>query len=196
MAEMKNICGKIPMELHAKMRQEIEQREISTQQFIQQVIEEHFTEKGGQISMAVRTVAVQVSEELFARLKAAVAKKGCRQKDFLIELIEKAIEEIEAEFGEEKAQGSPAVEAGPEASPAQRETGNEEVSEPAETGSGETEAEEPEQTEAGDTPEEEPGELEGPSGGEEPDEAEARETASEPETADTEETGLEMDTVA
>ena len=181
---------------HAKMRQEIEQREISTQQFIQQVIEEHFTEKGGQISMAVRTVAVQVSEELFARLKAAVAKKGCRQKDFLIELIEKAIEEIEAEFGEEKAQGSPAVEAGPEAPPAQRETGNEEVSEPAETGSGETEAEEPEQTEAGDTPEEEPGELEGPSGGEEPDEAEARETASEPETADTEETGLEMDTVA
>ena len=196
MAGMKNICGKIPMELHAKMRQEIEQREISTQQFIQQVIEEHFTEKGGQISMAVRTVAVQVSEELFARFKAAVAKKGCRQKDFLIALIERAIEEIEAEYGEEKASVAPAVEAGPEAPPAQRETGNEEVSEPAETGSGETEAEEPEQTEAGDTPEEEPGELEGPSGGEEPDEAEARETASEPETADTEETGLEMDTVA
>lgn len=97
MAEMKNICGKIPMELHTRVRQEIEQREISTQQFIQQVIEEHFTEKGGQISMAVRTVAVQVSEELFARFKAAVAKKGCRQKDFLIALIEKAIEEIEAE---------------------------------------------------------------------------------------------------
>ena len=47
MAEMKNICGKIPLELHTKVRQEIEQREISTQQFIQQVIEEHFTEKGG-----------------------------------------------------------------------------------------------------------------------------------------------------
>ena len=101
MAEMKNICGKIPLELHTKVRQEIEQREISTQQFIQQVIEEHFTEKGGQVSMAVRTVAVQVSEELFARFKAAVAKKGCRQKDFLIALIERAIEEIEAEYGEE-----------------------------------------------------------------------------------------------
>ena len=100
MAEMKNICGKIPMELHTKVRQEIEQREISTQQFIQQVIEEHFTEKGGQVSMAVRTVAVQVSEELFARFKAAVAKKGCRQKDFLIELLERAVEEIEAEFAE------------------------------------------------------------------------------------------------
>lgn len=98
MAEMKNLCGKIPVELHLKVRQEIEDREISTQQFIQQVIEEHFTEKGGQVSMAVRTLAVQVSEELFARFKAAVAKKGCKQKDFLIGIIEKAIEEIEHEM--------------------------------------------------------------------------------------------------
>lgn len=102
MAEMKNLCGKIPVELHLKVRQEIEAREISTQQFIQQVIEEHFTEKGGQASMAVRTLAVQVSEELFARFKAAVAKKGCRQKDFLIAIIEKAIEEIENEMQPEK----------------------------------------------------------------------------------------------
>lgn len=43
--EMKNICGKIPLELHAKVRGEIEQREISTQEFLQQVIEEHFMEK-------------------------------------------------------------------------------------------------------------------------------------------------------
>lgn len=98
MAEMKNLCGKIPVELHLKVRQEIEAREISTQQFIQQVIEEHFIEKGGQVSMAVRTLAVQVSEELFARFKAAVAKKGCKQKDFLIGIIEKAIEEIEYEM--------------------------------------------------------------------------------------------------
>lgn len=98
MAEMKNLCGKIPVELHIKVRQEIEEREISTQQFIQQVIEEHFTEKGGQVSMAVRTLAVQVSEELFVRFKAAVAKKGCKQKDFLIGIIERAIEEIENEM--------------------------------------------------------------------------------------------------
>lgn len=43
--EMKNLCGKIPVDLHLKVRAEIEQREISTQQFIQQVIEEHFMEK-------------------------------------------------------------------------------------------------------------------------------------------------------
>ncbi len=132
MAEMKNICGKIPMELHTKVRQEIEQREISTQQFIQQVIEEHFTEKGGQVSMVTRTVAVQVSNELFERFKAAVAKKGCKQKDFLIELLERAIEEIEAEFGE-TVSGTPSQGEEPEST----ETENEEVSELAEVETGE-----------------------------------------------------------
>ena len=62
MAEMKNICGKIPMDLHEKVREEIELTESSTQKFLQQVIEEHFNrvEGKGEISMgAVRTVAVQ-----------------------------------------------------------------------------------------------------------------------------------------
>lgn len=94
--EMKNICGRIPVELHAKVRGEIEQRGISTPEFLQQVIEEHFMEKGVD-QMAARTIAVQVTEELFGRLKAAVAWKGCKQKDFLISIIEKAVREIEDE---------------------------------------------------------------------------------------------------
>ena len=95
MAEMKNICGKIPLELHTKVRQEIEERQISTQEFIQQVIEEHFMEKG-EMNMAKRTIAVQVSEEFFARLKKAVAWKGMKQNAFLISVIEAAIKEAEA----------------------------------------------------------------------------------------------------
>lgn len=99
MAQMKNICGKIPVELHTRVRQEIEQKEISTQEFLQKVIEEHFMEKGVD-SMTARTIAVQVSEELFARLKAVIAKKRCRQKEFLIEVIEKAIAQAEDEIRE------------------------------------------------------------------------------------------------
>ena len=94
--EMKNICGRIPVELHAKVRGEIEQRGISTPEFLQQVIEEHFMEKGVD-QMAARTIAVQVTEGLFGRLKAVVAWKGCKQKDFLISIIEKAVREIEDE---------------------------------------------------------------------------------------------------
>lgn len=114
--EMKNICGKIPIELHAKVREEIEQLEISTQDFIQQVIEEHFMKKGVN-AMAAKTIAVQVTEELFKRLKAAVIWKGCKQKDFLLNAITRAIEEVEMEQrtgqeAEENNQEIPEEEAG------------------------------------------------------------------------------------
>ena len=102
MAEMKNICGKIPVELHEKVRAEIEERETSTQIFIRQVIEEHFNrlEGKGEESMEKRTLAVQVTEELFQRVKWVVAKEGIKQKDFIIRIIEKAVEEVEAKWQE------------------------------------------------------------------------------------------------
>lgn len=99
---MKNICGKIPVELHEKVRAEIEEKETSTQIFIRQVIEEHFNrlEGKGEESMEKRTLAVQVTEELFQRVKWAVAKEGIKQKDFIIRIIEKAVEEVEAKWQE------------------------------------------------------------------------------------------------
>lgn len=102
MAEMKNICGKIPLDLHEKVRAEIELKESSTQLFIQQVIEEHFNrlEGKGEENMEKRTLAVQISEELFQRVKWAVAKEGVKQKDFIIAIIEKAVEEVEAKWQE------------------------------------------------------------------------------------------------
>lgn len=103
--EMKNICGKIPLDLHERVREEIERTESSTQKFIQQVIEEHFNGKG-EMNMGTRTLAVQVSEELFSRLKAVVAKKGCKQKDFLIAIIKQAIEAAEAEWAQNSAEST------------------------------------------------------------------------------------------
>ena len=102
MAEMKNICGKIPVELHEKVRAEIEEKETSTQIFIRQVIEEYFNrlEGKGEESMEKRTLAVQVTEELFQRVKWVVAKEGIKQKDFIIRIIEKAVEEVEAKWQE------------------------------------------------------------------------------------------------
>lgn len=102
MAEMKNICGKIPVELHEKVRAEIEEKETSTQIFIRQVIEEHFNrlENKGEEGMEKRTLAVQVTEELFQRVKWAVTKEGIKQKDFIIRIIEKAVEEVETKWKE------------------------------------------------------------------------------------------------
>ena len=104
--ETKNICGKIPAELYAKVRDEIEEREINTQQFLQQVIEEHFIEKG-MSSMAARTIAVQVTEDLFERFKATVVWKSRKQKAFLTANIEKAVAEIENEMQQQETAEEP-----------------------------------------------------------------------------------------
>ncbi len=95
--ETKNICGKIPIELHEKVRQELEGTEMTIPQFLTQVITEHFESKGVD-KMAARTLAVQVSEELFQRFKERYEKEKAQrpgrftQKDYLIEIITQALD--------------------------------------------------------------------------------------------------------
>ena len=97
--EMKNICGKIPVELHEKLKLEVEELGISIPKYLEMVIEEHMTRKGEKANMAdLRTVAVQVTEDLFSRLKAVLARNGMKQKDFLIQIIEEALEKVEVEW--------------------------------------------------------------------------------------------------
>ena len=132
MTEMKNICGKIPVELHEKVRAEIEEKETSTQIFIRQVIEEHFNrlEGKGEESMEKRTLAVQVTEELFQRVKWVVAKEGIKQKDFIIRIIEKAVEEVEAKWqGLEQPEETPEADRLEEAEGPAEETSEEEIAE-------------------------------------------------------------------
>lgn len=177
--EMKNICGKIPVELHEKLKLEVEELGISIPKYLEIVIEEHMTRKGEKTDMAnSRTVAVQVTEELFSRLKAVLAQNGMKQKDFLIGLIKAALEKEEAKW---KAESEEAEET--EGEPAESEIEDPETaeSEPDEE-SAEPEAEEPE-TEA----------LEAETDGEmtEPDEAEADEEPTEP--AEAEPTELETE---
>lgn len=156
MAEMKNICGKIPVELHEKVRAEIEEKDTSTQIFIQQVIEEHFRrmENKGEDSMEKRTLAVQVTEELFQRVKWAVAKEGVKQKDFIIRIIEKAVEEVETKWKELKQEQPEELEKTCETEAAEENFEETEDEEPEEDFE-ETEDEEPEE-DFEETEEEEP----------------------------------------
>lgn len=190
MAEMKNICGKIPMDLHEKVREEIELTESSTQKFLQQVIEEHFNrlEGKGEISMgAVRTVAVQVSEELFQRLKVVIGQKHMKQKDFLIQIIEEALEKAEAEW-QSKEQ--------PEESEQTTEESGTEETQPEESTEPEGECEPEEESEP--EGESEPKEENEPEGESEPKEENEPEGDSEPEeeTEPERETDLEEETKA
>lgn len=172
--EMKNICGKIPVELHEKLKLEVEELGISIPKYLEMVIEEHMTRKEEKTDMAnSRTVAVQVTEDLFSRLKAVLAKNGMKQKDFLIGLIEAALEEEEAKW---KAESEEAEET--EGEPAESEMEDPETaeSEPDEE-SAEPEAdEEPTEPENEEPAEAEPTELETEEAEEsEPEEAESEE---------------------
>ena len=59
----------------------------------EQILTEHF--EGGRTVADTRTMAIQISEGLFQRLKEHLAKEQISQKQFIIGLIEKALEEAE-----------------------------------------------------------------------------------------------------
>ena len=83
----------IPAELHAMIMAEKEQLELNTlAEYVERIFTEHF--EGGQISMrAERTLAVQIPAELFERLKDYLAAHNLKQKQFLVQLIENALDE-------------------------------------------------------------------------------------------------------
>ena len=98
MAGKKNLCAMIPAELHARIMAEKEEMKLGTlAEYVERIFTEHF--EGGQISMkAERTLAVQIPAELFERLKEYLAARNLKQKQFLIQLIENALD------GETKAE--------------------------------------------------------------------------------------------
>lgn len=87
----KNLCAMIPEEVHAKVREEQELMGLKLNEYVEMIIKEHF-EKGGKImANGTRTLAFQVSEELFVRIKEHLKLTGQSQKDFVIGLIEQAL---------------------------------------------------------------------------------------------------------
>ena len=97
MADKKNLCAMIPADLHARVRLEQEQSGKTLSEFIEQLITDYYKMKEGtKMTGDMRTMAIQLPEELFERLKAYLKKNGLKQKQFIIRLIEDALEEDEA----------------------------------------------------------------------------------------------------
>ena len=99
--ETKGVTCKIPLDLHNRITEEIRQNESTMSKFIEQIILEHY-EKGAITMGKTRTMAFQVSEELFQQIKDYLARyeqtyhRKLTQKEFIIGLIEEADEEFEA----------------------------------------------------------------------------------------------------
>ena len=92
----KNLCAMIPAELHAKIIAEKEEMELATlAEYVERIFTEHF--EGGSRMKTERTLAVQIPAELFDRLKEYLAAQNLKQKQFLIQLIENALDNAETE---------------------------------------------------------------------------------------------------
>ena len=92
MAEKKNLCAPIAVELHQKVREEQERLGQTLGEYVEQILKEHFEGGSRKMSEKGRTMAFQVPEEFFQRIKAYLAAHpGLSQKEFIIGLVEDAL---------------------------------------------------------------------------------------------------------
>ena len=96
MEDKKNLCAMIPADLHARVRLEQEQSGKTLSEYVEQLIQNYYNMKENKkMTGDMRTLAIQLPEELFERLKAYLKKNNLKQKQFIIGLIEDALEQDE-----------------------------------------------------------------------------------------------------
>ena len=99
----KNLCAMIPVELHDRVRAAQEQAGMTLSAYITELLTKYY--EGGNEKMAegMRTMAFQMSEEMFQRLKKHLERESARtgkkvsQKEFVLGLIRQALDEAERE---------------------------------------------------------------------------------------------------
>ena len=96
MADKKNLCAQIDTALHMRVRQEQERSGQTLSEYVEQLIQNYYDMKENKkMTGDMRTMAIQLPEELFERLKAYLKKNNLKQKQFIIGLIEDALEQDE-----------------------------------------------------------------------------------------------------
>lgn len=79
----KNLCAMIPESLHKKVREEQEEWGIKLNEYMERILKDHFEKGEREMANGTRTLAFQVSEEFFQRLKKYLKKTGQSQKEFV-----------------------------------------------------------------------------------------------------------------
>ena len=103
MPEMKGVTVKISADLHAEVKAYIEAHNMTMGEFITLAVDNELHPKN-QITQEdknmerMRTLAFQVPDSLFQRVKAYLERNHMTQKQFVIGLIESEIEQDEAQY--------------------------------------------------------------------------------------------------
>ena len=94
--EKKGITVKSDADLHAEVRQYIEQHEMTMAEFITLALQDELHPKNNITEVKamgnMRTLAFQVPEQLFKQIKDYLQRNNMTQKEFMIGLIESEIE--------------------------------------------------------------------------------------------------------
>ena len=101
-----SLCAQIPIDLHDRVSQAKDRMGLTTAQYITNLLTEYFKmkENGGTVAMMnsnSRTMAFQIPEELFLRIKVHLKRETARtghkltQREFVLGLIEQALNEAE-----------------------------------------------------------------------------------------------------
>lgn len=103
--EKKGITVKIDAELHAEVRQYLDQHSMTMADFVTMALQDElhpkFEQKEEKSMEKMRTLAFQVPEDLFQRIKDYLHRNNMTQRQFVIGLIEN---EIERDLTERQAQ--------------------------------------------------------------------------------------------
>ena len=91
----KGITVKIDAELHAEVRQYLESHEMTMAEFVTLALDDELhpklNQKEGQNMGNMRTMAFQVPDDLFRRIKEYLQRNNMTQKEFIIGLIEQEL---------------------------------------------------------------------------------------------------------
>ena len=97
METRKNLCAMLPIALHTRVRQEQEKAGMTLGEYVEAMITEYYDWKDGKIMTGeMRTLAAQIPAELFDRLDRYLKERGIKKKDFLVDIIARALEAAEA----------------------------------------------------------------------------------------------------
>ena len=98
METRKNLCAMLPVALHTRVRQEQEKAGMTLGEYVEALITEYYDWKDGKIMTGeMRTLAAQIPAELFDRLDRYLKERGIKKKDFLVDIITRALEAAEAD---------------------------------------------------------------------------------------------------
>lgn len=93
----KNLCAQLPESLHTKVREKQGESGKTLSEYMTQLITEFYEMEGKTMAKGdTKTVAFQVTPEMFERLNAYLKAHGLKKNAFFIDFIQRTLDKADA----------------------------------------------------------------------------------------------------